>query len=140
LARVLARVFVKGGHASPLPESGPNALVFNKCAKANQNLAGGFFEGVVVYKRINRAGRTWSVRSTTSTSHSNSALGRAAGGKEMMAKKMDARLKLNPDQFKRLQDYATVLGTTVDIAIYEAVDDFIQCCVTTCSCIGGMTA
>jgi len=49
----------------------------------------------------------------------------------MMAKKMDTRLKLNPDQFKRLQDYATVLGTTVDIAIYEAVDDFIQCCVTT---------
>ena len=23
------------------------------------------------------------------------------------------------DQFKRLQDYATVLGTTVDIAVYE---------------------
>jgi len=35
------------------------------------------------------------------------------------------------DQFKRLQDYATVLGTTVDIAVYEAVSDFIECCVST---------
>jgi hypothetical protein len=35
------------------------------------------------------------------------------------------------DQFERLQDYATVLGTTVDIAVYEAVSDFIECCVST---------
>jgi hypothetical protein len=48
-----------------------------------------------------------------------------------MAKKMDTTVRIHPVQFKRLQDYAEVLGTTVNTAVYEALDDFIECCVST---------
>lgn len=46
-------------------------------------------------------------------------------------KPTDCTVKLNPDKFKRLQDYATIMGTSVNAAVDEALDDFIECCVST---------
>lgn len=48
-----------------------------------------------------------------------------------MTKKMDTTVRLNPAQFKKLKDYEAVLGHSVENAVYEAVDDCIQCCVST---------
>ena len=48
-----------------------------------------------------------------------------------MAKKMDTTVKLNPAHFRKLKDYEAVLGTSVENAVYEAVSDFIECCVST---------
>ena len=48
-----------------------------------------------------------------------------------MAKKMDTTVKLHPAQYKRLKDYEAVLGHSVDSAVYEALSDFMECCVST---------
>jgi hypothetical protein len=44
---------------------------------------------------------------------------------------METRVKINPAQYKRLKDYEAVLGDSVENAVYEAVPDFIECCVST---------
>ncbi len=43
---------------------------------------------------------------------------------------MDTTVKLNPVQFKKLKGSEAVLGTSVENAVYEAVSDFIECCVS----------
>ncbi len=48
-----------------------------------------------------------------------------------MAKKMDTTVKLDPAQHKRLMEYQSVIGRSVESSIYEALSDFIECCVST---------
>jgi hypothetical protein len=48
-----------------------------------------------------------------------------------MTKKTDTIVMLTSTNSSGSKDYATVLGTTVEIAVYEAVSDFIECCVST---------
>ena len=44
---------------------------------------------------------------------------------------MDTRVQIDPDQHQRLKDYAAVMGIPIDGAVYEALADFIECCVST---------
>ena len=48
-----------------------------------------------------------------------------------MVKKMDTRVSLNPAQYQKLKDYEGVLGQSVESSVYEALSDFIECCVST---------
>ena len=48
-----------------------------------------------------------------------------------MTRKTDTTVKLDPVQFKKLKDYEAVVGASVESAVYEALSDFIDCCVST---------
>ena len=48
-----------------------------------------------------------------------------------MTKKTDTIVKLTSTNSSGSKTTPRCIGTTVDIALYEAVSDFIECCVST---------